>query len=49
MGLKVEENEMSGTRSSKIVINLPLPQQFALKAVKLPSFGRKTRHVWHPN
>ena len=33
----------------KHVNYLPLVRQFALTAVKLQMFGRKTHHVWHPS
>ena len=47
--VKVEENEIWAERADqKHINNLPLARHFALTAVKLQTFGRKTRHVWRP-
>ena len=49
MWLKVVKNEIWAERADqKQINNLPLAWQFALTAVKLQTFGDKTRHVWHP-
>ena len=46
---KVEKSEIRVECTDQNRINnLPLQQQFALKAIKLQMFGRQTRHFWHP-